>query len=221
MDIWDQHVNSWGGGYEQWHGVDYLMSDPRALWGAYWDRFNMIRIPVFPKDEFFDMAIEVAKEAKSKEDFNKLMGEKNKQQLAELEALLKDAAHRIFYNEQDFPCKDAFNKTIQACHNPYFIYLIRLLKGSALGWEADVIRDQEPIDQAAIDPNDDYEDPNLKSQYVDFWDEEYDGDMEPVTYIPDENFTLPDATTNNSSSSAREKRLVKCFLLHGLSKNEG
>lgn len=122
----------------------------------------MIQIPVFPRDEFFEIAIEVAKEAKTREDFKRLMGERNKQQLAELEGLLSDAAHRIFYSEQDFPCKDAFDKTIQACHNPYFIYLIRLLKGSALGWEADMIWHEEPVDKPAIDPNADYQDPTME-----------------------------------------------------------
>jgi hypothetical protein len=161
MQVWDQHVKSWGGD-ERWHDMEYHLSDPRVLWGAYWDRYNMIQIPVFPRDEFFEIAIEVAKEAKTREDFKRLMGERNKQQLAELEGLLSDAAHRIFYSEQDFPCKDAFDKTIQACHNPYFIYLIRLLKGSALGWEADMIWHEEPVDKPAIDPNADYQDPTME-----------------------------------------------------------
>lgn len=83
MQVWDQHVKSWGGD-ERWHGMEYHLSDPRVLWGAYWDRYNMIQIPISPRDEFFDIATEVAKEAKTREDFKRLMGERNKQQLAEL-----------------------------------------------------------------------------------------------------------------------------------------
>lgn len=168
----------------------------------------MIQIPVFPRDEFFQVAIEVAKEAKNKQDFKKLMGEKNKRQLAELEALLSDAARQTSDREEDFPCSDAFYRTLRACNNPYFIYLIRLLKGSASGWEADIWH-EEPIDEAAVDPANDYEDPNMRSQAFDFWDEEYRGNMEPERHTPDEDFIPPQGTTNKLPSSAQGKQLVK------------
>ncbi|KAL7917686.1 hypothetical protein ACQKWADRAFT_26384 [Trichoderma austrokoningii] len=204
---WDEHVRSWGGGYEQWHGVDYNLSEPRALWGAYWERFNMIQIPIFPRDEFFEIAIGIAKVAKNKDDFKRIFEQENKERLAELEAFLSKGNSRWSLHDEDhFPSRDAFIKTMRACRDPCFSNMMLLLKGNAFGWEADYTLDEEPINKPVADPNDDYQDPNMETQYIDYWDEEYDGDMEPVTCIPDENFTLPKATTNGSPSSAQGKR---------------
>lgn len=71
---------------------------------------------------------------------------------------------------------------------------------------------EEPIDNPTIDPNDDYQDPNMEAQHVDFWDEEYEGDLEPERYMPDEDFALPKETANRSPSAAQKKRFVKYSL---------
>lgn len=90
---WDQHIKSLGD-YERWHDFEYHLSEPRVLWGAYWERFNMIQIPILPRDEFFEIAIEIVKVAKNKDDFKRIFEEKNKERLAELEAFLSEGRSR-------------------------------------------------------------------------------------------------------------------------------
>lgn len=58
---------------------------------------------------------------------------------------------------------------------------------------------EEPLDKPDIDPNDDYQDPNMETQHVDFWDEEYEGDMELERYKLDEDFTLLKGMANRRS----------------------
>lgn len=54
----------------------------------------MIQIPILPRDEFFEIAIEIVKVAKNKDDFKRIFEEKNKERLAELEAFLSEGRSR-------------------------------------------------------------------------------------------------------------------------------
>lgn len=164
------------------------------------------------RDEFFEIAIGIAKVAKNKDDFKRIFEEKNKERLAELEAFLSEGRRRSNRDIKQFPCQDAFVQTIRTCRDPYFSNLMNLLKGNAFGWEADMIWHEEPINKSAVDPNDDYQDPTMETQYIAYSDDEYSGEMEPAEYLPDEHFTLPKATNKRSPSSAQGKRLVKYFL---------
>ncbi|UKZ64273.1 uncharacterized protein TrAtP1_005491 [Trichoderma atroviride] len=166
----------------------------------------MIQIPILPRDEFFEIAIGVAKVAKNNDDFKKIFEERNKERLAELEAFLSEGESRSERDMKHFPCHDAFVRTVLACCDPNFSNLMRVLKGNAFGWEADEELYEDIIDEAPVDPNGDYQDPNMETQPIDYWEEEYEGDMEPRKYIPDEDFILPKGTTNKSSNSAKGKR---------------
>lgn len=86
-----------------------------------------------------------------------------------------------------------------------FFNLMRLLKGNAFGWEADVERHEEPVDKPDVDPSDDYIDRNMETQYINYSDDEYSRDMEPDEYIPDEAFILPSGATNKSPGSGNRE----------------
>lgn len=165
----------------------------------------MIQIPIFPRDEFFEIAIGIAKIAKNKDDFKRIFEEKNQERLAELEAFLSDGSSRSLYNT-NFPCHDAYAKTMAACCDPYFSNLMSLLKGCAFGWEADEEPHEKITDVAYVDSDGEYHDPWMETQYLAYSDEEYSGAMEPDEYIPDENFTLPKATNKAPPSSTQAKR---------------
>lgn len=171
----------------------------------------MIQIPIFPRDEFFEIAVEIAKAAKNNDDFKRIFEERSKERLAELEAFLSEGESRSERDMKHFPCHDAFARTISACCDPNFSNLMRLLKGNAFGWEADEERHEKIIDEAYVDSNGEYHDPRMETQHIDYWMEEYEGDMEPDEYIPDENFTLPKATNKAPPSSTQVKRLVEHF----------
>lgn len=104
-----------------------------------------------------------------------------------------------------FLCHDAFVQTIRACCDPYFFNLMRLLKGNAFGWEADVERHEEPVDKPDVDPSNDYIDRNMETQYINYSDDEHSRDMEPDEYIPDEAFILPSGATNKSPGSGNRE----------------
>ncbi|KAL7895269.1 hypothetical protein HDV63DRAFT_391383 [Trichoderma sp. SZMC 28014] len=124
--------------------VEPQMQLPELLWGDYWKRFNTIQIPIFGESDYFNNAIRVAKLAGGrKADFERIFEEENKQQREKLLSLLARAANQTIYNEEIFPCKDARERVFDVCQTGYFINFVRLLKGNAFGWEADIAEDAQ------------------------------------------------------------------------------
>ncbi|KAK4081682.1 uncharacterized protein Triagg1_2423 [Trichoderma aggressivum f. europaeum] len=64
------------------------MRSPDHLWGEYWQRFNLFPIPIFNKQDYFRTAMTIAKDAKSKQDFERKFEELNERRLEELRSLL-------------------------------------------------------------------------------------------------------------------------------------
>ncbi|KAK1241420.1 hypothetical protein MKX08_001394 [Trichoderma sp. CBMAI-0020] len=64
------------------------MRSPDHLWEKYWQRFNMYSIPISDEEEYFKIALEVAEESESKEDFERKFEEKNKERFQTLDFVL-------------------------------------------------------------------------------------------------------------------------------------
>ncbi|KAL6858416.1 hypothetical protein J3F83DRAFT_750728 [Trichoderma novae-zelandiae] len=121
------------------------LRDPELLWGDSWKRFNTMRIPVLPEDKHFERALEIAKIAKDREDFERIFLERNSNDWKELLHLMDDILMHASYHSDSFPCKDARNKVFKASQTGTLTDFIKVLKGLAFGWEADEIR-ETPID---------------------------------------------------------------------------
>ncbi|TFB04620.1 hypothetical protein CCMA1212_003452 [Trichoderma ghanense] len=120
---------------QKWGQVTDEMCGDELLWRTYWKRFNTVEIPILPQDEFFDTALSIAKLAGGRrEEFERMFEEKNKERWEEVERLL--------------------GKTRYHAEN--------ILKGTAYGYEADVIRDEPPdnapnsLDDETQMPDDEY-----------------------------------------------------------------
>ncbi|PTB64386.1 hypothetical protein BBK36DRAFT_1179311 [Trichoderma citrinoviride] len=121
------------------------LRDPELLWGMDWERFNTVRIPVLEEDEYFERALEIAKGAKDREDFERSFRERNAKDWAELLDLMSDITRHTLYNDERdvFPCRDAWWKTRKASQTGSLMDFVRLLKGVAFGWEADEVRETQ------------------------------------------------------------------------------
>ncbi|KAL7820139.1 hypothetical protein V8C44DRAFT_346842 [Trichoderma aethiopicum] len=117
------------------------LHDPELLWDVYWKRFNTMPIPILPYNEYFEKALEIAKVAKDKEEFERIFEERNAQAWKELQGFMLDASYQTVYNKDIFPCEDALRKVKAVARSGYLMDFIQLLKGSAFGWEADEVRD--------------------------------------------------------------------------------
>lgn len=87
------------------------MRSPDHLWGEYWQRFNLFPMPIFDKEDYFRTAMTIAKDAKSKQDFERKFEEVNKRRLEELQSLLRD----IFWNTNilyNFNCLERFVRVL-------------------------------------------------------------------------------------------------------------
>ncbi|UKZ70875.1 uncharacterized protein TrAtP1_011845 [Trichoderma atroviride] len=127
------------------------INNPEALWDTYWNRFNCIKIPVLDEDDFFNAAMEIAKVAKDKDDFERLFQETNKQRQDALLDTLKDASDKIGSGEQNiFPCRDAKRALSRACLTGCFQYFLRLVQGGVYGWEADEIEAEAEAEAEAL-----------------------------------------------------------------------
>lgn len=82
------------------------MRSPDYLWGEYWQRFNMFRLPISDKEEYFKIAMAVAKYSKSKEDFERKFEEKNKRRSQGFHSMLDKMYWAI---EETHPARDAQN----------------------------------------------------------------------------------------------------------------
>ncbi|RFU78267.1 hypothetical protein TARUN_3965 [Trichoderma arundinaceum] len=129
------------------------MGDPDRLWGDYWNRFNTIQIPIFDDEEYFETAIAILKASKDEQDFERKFEETNKQRQEVLLSLMSKAAGRAVYHDKVFPCKAAWNTVLDVCQTGCFEHFLRLLQGTAFGWEADVV-DENADHEARSDDND-------------------------------------------------------------------
>ncbi|TFB06235.1 hypothetical protein CCMA1212_001976 [Trichoderma ghanense] len=123
--------------------VEPDLRDPELLWGTAWERFNTVKIPVLPDEEYFERALEIAKVAKDREDFHRIFRERNAKDWEELLDLMSATTRHASWHHDDFPCDDAWRKTRKASQTGSLIHFVRLLKGVAFGWEADEVRETQ------------------------------------------------------------------------------
>ncbi|KAL7925189.1 hypothetical protein ACQKWADRAFT_285311 [Trichoderma austrokoningii] len=111
----------------QWYKTaPHDMRSPDHLWGEYWQRFNTFRIPLFDRDEYFKMAMAIAKVSKSKEDFERRFEESNKRREKELRSMLK----RIFWDLEDTePTLASYGATSEVTKLSCLEHLVRLING--------------------------------------------------------------------------------------------
>jgi hypothetical protein len=129
------HIRKW-----EKHGV----GDSDLLWGSYWERFNTVQIPIFGETDYFNYALEIAKLARgSKEEFERIYSQRNKERMGELLELLDKADVRAYQRYREMPCEDAAEKVCAVCKTGALEDFARLLKGIAFGWEADAVHDAQ------------------------------------------------------------------------------
>ncbi|KAL7819775.1 hypothetical protein V8C26DRAFT_395168 [Trichoderma gracile] len=121
--------------------VEPDLRDPELLWGDCWKRFNTVRIPVLPEEEYFERALEIAKSAKDRDEFEKIFEERNARDWQELLDLMYETTMHTLYHHDDFPCDDAWRKARHASQTGSLMEFVRVLKGVAFGWEADEVRE--------------------------------------------------------------------------------
>lgn len=119
--------------------VEPDLRDPELLWGDFWKRFNTVRIPVLPEEEYFERALEIAKSAKDRGDYEKIFEERNARDWQELLDLMSETTRHTLYHHDNFPCDDAWRKARKASQTGSLMEFVRLLKGVAFGWEADEV----------------------------------------------------------------------------------
>ncbi|KAL7929143.1 hypothetical protein V8C35DRAFT_316361 [Trichoderma chlorosporum] len=108
------------------------------LWGDYWHRFNTVQIPILGEDDYFKNAVEVAKLAKGqKAEFERMFEERNRKRQDKLISQMAKAANQTIYKDDIFPCKDALIAVSEVCLSGCLTHFLRLLNGTAYGWEAD------------------------------------------------------------------------------------
>ncbi|KAL7931798.1 hypothetical protein V8C35DRAFT_308611 [Trichoderma chlorosporum] len=121
----------------EWHkNVEPPMRN--LLWGDYWQRFNTIQISILRESDYFNDAIEIAKLAKGqKVEFERIFTERNKKRQEKFLSQLTRAANQTIYQQNIFPCADARDTVFEVCRTGCLLDFLRLLNGTAHGWEAD------------------------------------------------------------------------------------
>lgn len=135
----------------QWSKVAPLdMRSPDHLWGECWQRFNTFCIPLFDKEEYFRTAMALAKDSKSKKDFERRFEEENKRRLKILRSGLKKmcrdikkahptrAAHTATFLEETHSTRPAYIATSHAQDLTCLEHFSRLLNGYILDRKADM-----------------------------------------------------------------------------------
>lgn len=111
------------------------MRSPDHLWGEYWQRFNTFRIPIFDKVEYFRIAMAVAKDSTSKEDFERKFEQVNERRLRELQSLLS----RMYWNiERSSTPRAAHIETSDANTLGCLEHFVRVLNGYVFEQKADM-----------------------------------------------------------------------------------
>ncbi|KAL7932217.1 hypothetical protein V8C35DRAFT_307716 [Trichoderma chlorosporum] len=118
---------------------DLDLGDREELWGKYWDQFNTIRIPILSPDAYVKVAVTVAKDASSPEDFENRFREFNRRSWDQLESDLAAMRRKIYDMKEKFSCQDAYDSVSAACRGGCLEHYVNLLKGNINGWEADPV----------------------------------------------------------------------------------
>ncbi|EHK22426.1 uncharacterized protein TRIVIDRAFT_60712 [Trichoderma virens Gv29-8] len=116
--------------------------DPDYLWGECWHRFNTMQIPMYDVKAYFDTAMALAKASKDKEDFEKKFEKAKQRQYKEMLDFMHKSSLRTIYEDKLFACEAAENTTFDACRSGCLEHFMRLLKGTAFGWEADEVEEE-------------------------------------------------------------------------------
>ncbi|TFB00341.1 hypothetical protein CCMA1212_007907 [Trichoderma ghanense] len=112
---------------------------PDFLWGDYWRRFNTMQIPLFDEDEYYDIAIAVAKESNDQEEFEKRFERINRQQWKKLTAVMDHALKDALANAESFTSNDAWLTAVYASQTGCLQYFVQLLEGVVSGRKAAVV----------------------------------------------------------------------------------
>ncbi|KAL7935683.1 hypothetical protein V8C35DRAFT_297923, partial [Trichoderma chlorosporum] len=132
-----------------------------VLFKLYWERFNTFKIPILHYTHFQSKATNLAKRAKSQEDFERLFQEENDKELRKLLDFIERCYPETIRNNQTFSCRDARSAATGACYGTLEAF-VHLLKGTVFGWEADEVR-RVTIDTNAPQTREDSTCTNLNS----------------------------------------------------------
>ncbi|KAL7900155.1 hypothetical protein HDV63DRAFT_370508 [Trichoderma sp. SZMC 28014] len=73
----------------QWyHAAPRDIRSPDQLWKEYWQRFNTFSIPLLDEEGYFKIATTIAKDSRSKEDFERRFEKHNERQLGKFHSML-------------------------------------------------------------------------------------------------------------------------------------
>ncbi|KAL7904562.1 hypothetical protein GGI35DRAFT_462682 [Trichoderma velutinum] len=114
------------------------------LWRDYWQRFNTVQIPILGENDYFNNAMEVAKLAKGqKDEFERIFEERNKKRQKLVLSQMFTAGMQTRDKNDVFSCKDARDTVSKVCQTGCLLDFLRLLIGTAHGWEADAVEDSQ------------------------------------------------------------------------------
>lgn len=130
------HLFGWETCTEAWDH-DHESRYPKFVWDTCWEKYNTIQIPIVGGHEFFEIALNIARMAKGKEDFERIFEEKIKQRQVRIKKLLSDAWVSGRDEAHLFPCKDSALRVRRFVSEGSYIDSVRLLKGVAFGWGPD------------------------------------------------------------------------------------
>ncbi|PNP46717.1 hypothetical protein TGAMA5MH_01668 [Trichoderma gamsii] len=111
------------------------MRSPDHLWGEYWHRFNTFRIPLFDKEDYFRIAMTIAKDSRSIQEFDRKFEEHNKRRHKELRSMLKNMYWDL---EETLPTRAVHSAASDAQNLGCLEHLVRLLNGYILDRKAEM-----------------------------------------------------------------------------------
>ncbi|KAL7894371.1 hypothetical protein HDV63DRAFT_396834 [Trichoderma sp. SZMC 28014] len=186
--------------------------DPKFLWKDCWERFNTIQMPITSTQEYFDIAIKIAKVSHDKSSFEKLFRQTIRQRQAEVTKWYADFKRNAWREGQSFPCGTARVLAVEFCRTGSLNCLLQILDGVAYGWKNEdhiiVGRPNEPLSDDGLD---DDSDDGSEVPLTQFWEEGeelwYDGmtppDISNLPHVRDRD--VSEAPTIESSNSRHRK----------------
>ncbi|OTA05106.1 hypothetical protein A9Z42_0057090 [Trichoderma parareesei] len=98
-----------------------------------------MQIPLFDEDEYYKIAIAVAKESSGQEEFEQKLDKINRQQRKKLTAIMDHALKDALANAETFTSNDAWLTAIYASQTGCLQYFVQLLEGVVSGRKAAVV----------------------------------------------------------------------------------
>ncbi|KAK1249290.1 hypothetical protein MKX07_002806 [Trichoderma sp. CBMAI-0711] len=98
-----------------------------------------MQIPLFDEDEYYKIAIAVAKESSGQEEFEQKFDKINRQQRKKLTAIMDHALKDALANAETFTSNDAWLTAIYASQTGCLQYFVQLLEGVVSGRKAAVV----------------------------------------------------------------------------------